>query len=584
MTVLPILTRELRAQGHSPANYWGRVAVAAVGMLLCVPPLLWRGPVASPVAGRGAFNLLAGAAFTFCCGCCLLTADAVSRERRQGTLVLLLLTRVSRWDVLLGKLASNGLACFAGLLALLPVLGLAWLGGGTSAGEAVRYAAALINTLFLALAAGLCASSLGFDRFRTSFLSLLMMAALVLAPFVGGLQTSLPSPLGTVLQSSDLAYRASASRYWVSFCLVQALAWVLLSGAVAGLRRRGGGTEYATGKSARNVADTVSVEAIAPSIVRCRYCGRKNAAEATYCHECGTELYPKQPQAVHSTPSSAPSPLHWLLGRQRGTQPLLWLAALITASQFGLVAVTNRFLGFVAGTWFVGFYWGVAFVSAAVSGALIAFASSRFVVEARRTGELELLLTTPLGAEKTASTQWDILSRMIRLPLLVMLVPFLVQGLSMVVTGFGPPRFWRTGYALSAILGLANTVLSIGALCWLALWFGFGGMAQGRTIFWAVVWARGLPYGFHFAWLMLCQGILYRLLGSSNATAGLPLLLNSLVPQLITLLFYFFVIRMVRSHLLQHRPGDSLDSHLLLRQALPQIASAIRRARRWPGN
>ena len=585
MTVLPILLRELRARGHSPANYWGRMAVAGVAVLVVGPFLMAQGPVAGPVAGRSAFIFLVGTAFLLCCGASLLTADAISRERRQGTLVLLLLTRINLWDVLLGKLASNGLACFAGLFAFLPVLAISLLAGGTSAGEAARNAAALLNLLFLALVAGLCASCLGLDRFRTSCVTLFTMAVFVLAPFLGGRHAALMSPLGTLVQSADRAYKIYPPLFWISLCLVQVLAWALLWGAVALLRRRTAQPEDAAmaGEPSSSVAKPSAGPAVdAPSIVSCRYCGRKNAVDAVYCYECGTELFPRKVELPKWTPTSAPSPLHWLLGRQRGIQPMLWLAAFISAAQFALVGLGSRFLGVGGGTWFLGFYWGFGFVAMAAAGALVACAASRFVVEAQRTGELELLLTTPLGAESLASTQWDMLKRIIRLPLLVMLSPFFFQGAIMLMSVFSQSDSWKVGYALSVLLGIAVTILGVGALCWLALWFGFQGLGQGRTIIRTVVVAKGLPYLLSLASGLLLQFMAPRQFAFPNRWSVLPLLLGTLAPQVAILLFYVFLIRLARSHLLHRRPVEPFDARGLLRRGLPGLAAVVHRARRWP--
>jgi hypothetical protein len=575
MNVLPILVRELRARGHSPASYWGRLAVAAVGVLVCVPALVWTGPLAgSPIAGRGAFHGLVGAAFLLSCGGCLLTADAISRERREGTLILLLLTRVSRWDVLLGKFASNGMACFAGLLAFLPVLVLPLLMGGTTAGEAVRTAAALVNTLFLALATGLYASALGFDRFRTSCVALLLMAAFVFGPLLSGLPARLASPLGTVLQSAEQAYRASPAWFWVSAGLVQTFAWMLLWGAVAGLRRRTSqpeeGPAWMLGHSGAHRTDkgreqsgsnagSASVRPANPlSTVKCRYCGRENGADAIYCRECGTELFPKPVEKTSWTLATAPSPLHWLLGRQRGSEPMLWLAALITACQYAFSAIGWRILGFNKTVQFIGVYWvadwGFGLLIMAIAGALIASAASRFVIQAQRTGTIELLQTTPLGAEHLMSTQWDIVKRMIRLPLLVMLAPSLLQGLFLIATASPRPGIWQIGYGVSLLLGTLNILLSVGALCWLALWFAVRGMGPGRTVFWTVLIAHGPPYVLSLAWVILYQLLVPGGTALPNWGSSFPRLLGSLVSPVGKLLFYAFLIYLARSHLLRPWP------------------------------
>ena len=55
--------------------------------------------------------------------------------------------------------------------------------------------------------------------------------------------------------------------------------------------------------------------------------------------------------------------------------------------------------------------WPLSLATSTLGSALFAWAASRFFVEARRTGEIELLLTTPVGAKQIVSTQWQVLKR-----------------------------------------------------------------------------------------------------------------------------------------------------------------------------
>ena len=93
-----------------------------------------------------------------CCGF-ILTIDAVSRERHDQTLELLLLTRVKIWDVLAGKLGASGFAGLFGIVAFLPVLMIPVLAGGLTLAEILRKGLVLLNTLFFSLAVGLWASA-----------------------------------------------------------------------------------------------------------------------------------------------------------------------------------------------------------------------------------------------------------------------------------------------------------------------------------------------------------------------------------------------------------------------------------------
>src|SRR5262245_27109009 len=124
MIVQPVLYRELSVWARTRGTYWGRAAMVLCGMVICLTQVgglsLSGGDPAT--AGRYVFHGLVASAFLLgCCGC-FLTADAISVERRGGTLPLLLLTPVKPFDILLGKLSSNGLACLSSLMALLPLL------------------------------------------------------------------------------------------------------------------------------------------------------------------------------------------------------------------------------------------------------------------------------------------------------------------------------------------------------------------------------------------------------------------------------------------------------------------------------
>jgi ABC-type transport system involved in multi-copper enzyme maturation permease subunit len=111
--------------------------------------------------GKSAFNGLVGTAFVLCCCAGFLAVEGISRERREGTLGLLFLTRVGAFDVLLGSFGAVGITCVCALIAFLPVLMLPVLIGGVTGGEAARTVLVLFDTLFLSLAVGLWAAARG---------------------------------------------------------------------------------------------------------------------------------------------------------------------------------------------------------------------------------------------------------------------------------------------------------------------------------------------------------------------------------------------------------------------------------------
>src|SRR2546427_2286944 len=116
MTVWPVFERELRMRARAPGTYWMRLAVVLIGAAACIPQLFWSAALTgSGSLGRSVFNGIIVVAFVVACSGVFLTADAVSRERREGTLELLLLSRVRTLDIVLGKLGSAGIAALFGL-------------------------------------------------------------------------------------------------------------------------------------------------------------------------------------------------------------------------------------------------------------------------------------------------------------------------------------------------------------------------------------------------------------------------------------------------------------------------------------
>src|SRR5262245_52819477 len=121
MTFLPLFERELRTRARNRATYWTRFAAVLVGAIVCLPELLSGNfGTTSGSTGKFIFNGIVVIGFLLACCGAALTADVVSRERRDGTLGLLLLTRVRQLDILIGKFGAAGLTSICALAALLP--------------------------------------------------------------------------------------------------------------------------------------------------------------------------------------------------------------------------------------------------------------------------------------------------------------------------------------------------------------------------------------------------------------------------------------------------------------------------------
>ncbi|MGI8964833.1 MAG: hypothetical protein ACR2H1_01960, partial [Limisphaerales bacterium] len=90
----------------------------------------------------------------------LLTADCISREKREGTLGLLFLTPLKALDIILGKGIIHAIRSLTLLIAGIPILTIPFLLGGITRSNVLATLLMDFAALLLSLAAGLLASSL----------------------------------------------------------------------------------------------------------------------------------------------------------------------------------------------------------------------------------------------------------------------------------------------------------------------------------------------------------------------------------------------------------------------------------------
>ena len=140
MTFLPIVVRELRVAARRRSTYWVRSA-AALAVLIAGTWLFLMMQHSPPQAlATTLFGVLTGAAVLYALVSGVrATSDCVSGEKREGTLGLLFLTDLKGYDVVLGKLAASSLNAFYAVVAVVPVLALPLLMGGSPRGNLVAW-------------------------------------------------------------------------------------------------------------------------------------------------------------------------------------------------------------------------------------------------------------------------------------------------------------------------------------------------------------------------------------------------------------------------------------------------------------
>jgi ABC-type transport system involved in multi-copper enzyme maturation permease subunit len=537
MTILPLVERELRIRARSPAGYWTRFLAALAGILVCLPALALFGGARSNQAENGAFafNGLVVAAFVFCCFSGFLTVDGISRERREGTLGLLFLMRVRALDVLLGNFGAAGIASLCALAAFVPVLIVPVLTGGVSGGEAARKVLALFDTMILSLAAGLWASAGGRGwsscaRSAAGVLFLVIFSPLVLGAFLplfSQLFHTWPGPLSALEAAKDVNYRKSAAPYWVSIVTIHEISWLLVIGAGIRLRR------------AMREEDETPVQSASPARI------------------------PKPPAAGEA-------PLEWLMRRQRGIKTVAWAGALLKVAYYSGFMFVVRFSRGSMGAYGS---WGMGFACSAVQDCLFAWAASRFFIEARRTGELELLLTTPEGASTLVSSQWKWLKDVFRWPLVVLVAIQVMMSLFGLLRGSG----WEFAiYSLSWLLfACLDTIAGLVALLWAGMWFGWAERSQARAILRIVIVAGGVPYVIGLVGSIVLVRVVPMAFFVSNGSFRPWLNLVRNFPSMVNLLFYLWLIRWAARRLTTEfgcAAGENrlkLFHRLLLRSVFP---------------
>jgi hypothetical protein len=504
-------------------------------------------------AGKYVFNGIFLAAFFLVCAACLLTSDAISAERRGGTLGLLFLTRVKPFDVLLGKFGSAGTAAVCALIAFAPILMLPILAGGVTFLESLRHGLVLLDALFLALATGLWASARGHEWVATIRCAAVLLLTLVLVPW--GLEVWLPppfkltiglfSPLVTARSAGDAACKISQVPFWTSLLAVQSLGWLLLVGAGVRLRR----------SQSREQPETLSFP----------------AQIATGC------MRSTKPGHLRQSIGDFTAPLEWLMARRPGVRGTIWAAAFVQISYTLCAVVLGRMIGISSPSTIALASWLPSWAFGGISTALFAWAVSRFFIESRQTGEFEMLVTTPIGAETIVPAQWRFLKRAVRWPVLLMLIPNIIWFLN-------TSLFATSNEALLLSFGqlcyLCSVVAGIVSLCWLGLWFGSRARSQAAAILWTLCWVKLVPYLFNLFWFFLWNALPHHGLVPQSIYRSLPLW----IPTFLTLCYYVVLAVVVRHELLRSLSRAEVDGFNLLRSlsaARREGILALQRARNW---
>ena len=401
MTLLPIVERELRVAARKRSTFWVRVAAASVALVIgcgfLITAMAGTFPFSPSSYGKGLFTVLTwlGLAVALSAGL-FFTSDCLSEEKREGTLGFLFLTDVRGYDVVFGKLLATSLRAICGLLAVFPILAVTLLMGGVTGAQFWRTVLALVNALFISLAAGLFISAISRDAQKALSATLLLLVLLVGGgPLIDSVIAGVSStPFNAVLSFSSPAVLFTRAGAWAQPPILpglitnQAIGWTLIALTCALLPR----TWQERG-----------LKSTAPSKGwTSRSLGRRQARKL-------------------SAKMLTSNPVLWLAYRQRWQRIPIWIVTILLASGSALL-LSRR------GSW----EWMIwSYLASALSLALylgIASQAGRFFVEAQRNGFLELLLATPLTVNQFVQGQWHALLRLFAAPVGLCLVAHVLGG------------------------------------------------------------------------------------------------------------------------------------------------------------
>jgi len=477
MTVLPIVERELRVASRLPGTYWMRTGVAAAVIAIGSFIFLSARREAPAEVGKGMFIGLGIIAGLFCLFAgARATADCLAEEKRDGTLGLLFLTDLGGFDVVAGKLVAGSLNTVYGLLAVLPMLALPLLMGGVRAVEFWRVALTLLNTLFFSLCAGMIASALTRSALKAAMVFLLIvLLPAALMPLAGVIYASLHStyqfPVGLIVASPgfgfymafDSNYASRPEMFILSLTIIDSLAWGCLIASCLVVPRSW--QDKAATVTRLRWRDRWNRWSLGSSAERARFRARLLDVNAFYWLASRSRIKPPLVWAVLGSLSCI-----WIWG---------WMRWKSEWADWPVYITTAIILNTILKCWFCGE------VCSQIS-------------EDRRTGAMELLLSTPLEVHEILRGQFRALCRQFLWPAIFIIsaeLAFLVAGLRSHRSDGDAVLLWICGWAV--------LVTDLAAIFYVGIWKSLTARSSNRANSATIVRIMSLPWIIYVAFLML---------------------------------------------------------------------------------
>jgi hypothetical protein len=468
MTFLPIVARELRVASRRRGAWLTRVSAAFIGIAIGTFLMLAETGEQPAQLGKELFATVACFLFIYVTiAGALVTCDCLSEEKREGTMGLLFLTDLKGYDVVLGKLAATSLNTIYGMLAVVPLMAIPILLGGVASAEFWHVVIVATNLLMFSLSVGIVASSVSRSDHRAMLLSFVLIAILILGPWLlsmyGWGRSGRPidwlvmlSPAVGCFTAFDAPIRNPQVRtaFWTNAACTQIYFWLFILIACRVVPR--------SWQEAGERFQSRGVFAMLREILE----GRADA------------------RAARRRRMLDVNPYFWRAARKRTKDLLVWILIIGTA----LFWLSTRPSGDA--------YFDVGrdiFVIALLHAALkwwVTAEACRHLSDDRRSGGLELLLSTPLREEEIVGGQRRALMQQFGGPVAVVLVADFIFMLMTLKLGTPDER---SGWVMVYLILGGFLAFDLFTLSTVGMWLGVSGRKTNRATIVALMRIIVLP-------------------------------------------------------------------------------------------
>jgi hypothetical protein len=458
MTFLPIVDRELRVRARWRSTYVVRAAVAVLAIAVTIVMLFFAAVAGPGKVGKIMLHVLGWIAFGFCViDGFRSTADCLSEEKREGTLGLLFLTDLRGFDVVLGKFAAASLSSFYGVLAIIPALAIPVLLGGVTGTEFWRVVLALLNTLFFSLTAGMFVSAISREE-RKAWTGTVILVGIPVVLFAVLHATSVTplfgflSPTTAMLTAFEPGYSASAKLYWQSLAITNVTSWLWLLAASLVLPRA-----WQESRTDQRRAAT-------------------------------SNLTPRQQHRRAELLSA--NPVWWLTARRDNTRRSLWIIVSIAA------AIALGVWGWGQGDATIGWcLFGGAVALHFIINVWVASEACYSFADARSSGAMELLLSTPLTVRQIVRGQQLAIKDLFFRPVLALVVVETLLMIAQIVAVSAKRNGTWEAVSVFVLVGFSIGwfVLDVFAVSRVGMWFGITSPKPTQALTKTVLYVLVLP-------------------------------------------------------------------------------------------